>query len=108
MRLLLLKRVHQSLHSNGRGADNNEPIIALLPINEQQTLILQCCVPFEVSMASTVTAWGKHATILNRNVSNLIRHYNPEDCILHRKRKYFFNVGRKAAEKGVNWKKKIK
>jgi hypothetical protein len=25
---LLLKRVHQSLHSNGGGADNREPIVA--------------------------------------------------------------------------------
>jgi hypothetical protein len=24
-----------------------------------------CCVPFEVSMASTVTAWGKHVTLLS-------------------------------------------
>jgi hypothetical protein len=32
--------VHQSLHSNGHGADNSEPTIVLLPSNEQQTLVL--------------------------------------------------------------------
>jgi hypothetical protein len=32
--------VHQSLHSNGHGTDNSEPIIASLPSNEQQTLVL--------------------------------------------------------------------
>jgi hypothetical protein len=40
MRLLLLKLVHQSLHSNGRSADNSKPIIASLPSNEQQTFML--------------------------------------------------------------------
>jgi hypothetical protein len=32
--------VHQSLHSNGCGADNSEPIIASLPSNDKQTLVL--------------------------------------------------------------------
>jgi hypothetical protein len=32
--------VHQSLHSNGRGAYNSERIIALLPSNDKRTLVL--------------------------------------------------------------------
>jgi hypothetical protein len=32
--------VHESLHSNGRGADNSELIIVSLPSNEKQTLVL--------------------------------------------------------------------
>jgi hypothetical protein len=39
-RMLLLKRVHQSFHSNGRSADNSEPTIASLHSNEQKTLVL--------------------------------------------------------------------
>jgi hypothetical protein len=37
---LLLKCVYQSLHSNGHGADNSQPIVALLPSNEQHTPLL--------------------------------------------------------------------
>jgi hypothetical protein len=39
-------------------ADISEPIIASLASNEQETQFY-CYVPLEVSMASTVTAWGK-------------------------------------------------
>jgi hypothetical protein len=51
-RLLLLKRVPQPFHSNG-----------CCSATSIKHSYFYCCVHFEVSMASTVTAWEKHATL---------------------------------------------
>jgi hypothetical protein len=61
----MLKRVYQSLHSNDRGADNSEPIIASLPSNEQQTLILLLLRAFRGFYGFNSYCMGtKHATLI--------------------------------------------
>jgi hypothetical protein len=39
------------------------PLLLRYPATSSKDLFFYCCVHFEVFMASTVTAWGKHATI---------------------------------------------
>jgi hypothetical protein len=38
-------------------------LLVCYPIMSSKHSFFYFCVPFEVSMASTVTEWGKHATI---------------------------------------------
>jgi hypothetical protein len=45
------------------------PLLLLYPATRSKNSFFYCCVPFEVSMASTVTAWGKHATICYKHFS---------------------------------------
>jgi hypothetical protein len=39
------------------------PLLIRYPATSSKNSFFYCCVPFQVSMASTVTAWRKHATI---------------------------------------------
>jgi hypothetical protein len=52
------------LHSNCRGTDNSEPIIASLPSNDKQTLVLLPLRAFRGFYGFNSYRMGKHATIL--------------------------------------------
>jgi hypothetical protein len=70
---LLLKRVHQSLHSNGHGAKNSKPIIASLPSNEQQKLILLLLHAFRVFYGFNRYCMGE-----TRHIAPSLRLFRPE------------------------------
>jgi hypothetical protein len=61
---LLLKRVYQSLHSNGRGADNSEPIVACVTQQRAENThsSIVACV-FRRFCVSAVPTWDKYTTI---------------------------------------------
>jgi hypothetical protein len=62
--LLLLKRVHQLLHSNGRGADNSRPIIASLPATSSKHSYFYFCLRYNVLTESLPSnALAIHVTI---------------------------------------------
>jgi hypothetical protein len=40
------------------------PLLLRYPATISKHSFFYCCVPFKLSMASTIIAWGKHATLL--------------------------------------------
>jgi hypothetical protein len=63
-RLLLLKRVHQSLHSNGRGADNSGQLLLRYPATSSKHLYFYYCLRYNVFTESlSSNALVIHVTI---------------------------------------------
>jgi hypothetical protein len=56
------------------------PLLLHYPAMSSKHSFFYCSVPFEVFMASTVTAGGKHATIYRRETVTIVLLHKRMDC----------------------------